>query len=72
MYPLATGGLQIQSLIILVNTRILMKGVSKNTSTNVHNLCKKTSNKNLNILEGRKSAGCVGENDMVFLLNYLI
>lgn len=33
---------------------------------------KKTSNKNVGILEGRKSVEWVGENNAVFILNCLI
>lgn len=36
--PVITGGLQIQSLIRSINTRILMKKVSKNTSPNIQDL----------------------------------
>lgn len=43
--PVVTGGLQIHSLMKAVNTRILMRKVSKYTSPNIQNLWKKQATK---------------------------
>lgn len=63
--PVVTGGLQIQSLMRAVNTRILMKKVSINTSPNIQDLWK---NKQQKFCHFRKAGNKL--NGLVIIMQY--